>query len=158
MNKTVIGSMILALAALFLLIVSTISLEKTIGNQKVEVIDPSVLPEITPKEEEKKETKKEEKMNEYEKLEAKLENTAKTYVSTNNISTDRITSKELIEKEYLNEMIDPKNKKYVCNGYVTINNDEYNSYIRCYDPECEDTEDKKCENSYQTENYNQEFE
>lgn len=66
---------------------------------------------------------------EHEILEQKLMNTAKNYISNKEITYPiKITSDTLIEEGYMTTM---KDKKGECSGYVTYNNDNYYSYIKC---------------------------
>ena len=147
---TVATMVILILLALCLLTVSTIALNKLIETGDSNIVPDDVKPSLVSKD--KSETNKKEESNEtiltrtemaYKKLEDKLLNTAKTYVTTKNLNTAnlKITLDELVSLEYINEIVDPFNRKNKCEGYVTVINDEYNSYIKCGD-------------SYKTENYN----
>mgnify|MGYP003295391319 CR=1 FL=1 len=96
--------------------------------------------------EEEKESLPEKSYN-YHKLEESLETSAKEYYSANfdiekvgEIPLMTITSKTLIEKEYLDSL---ETNNEMCTGYVNIKNNEgslsYDSYIKC--------------DSYQTEGY-----
>lgn len=85
---------------------------------------------------------------EYEKLEEKLNKVALSYVSDNNIKINNykiiISLEELINKGYIKSINDPENNSK-CNGYAVYNGEKISSYIKCI-------------GSYQTDNYNKEFE
>lgn len=147
---TVTTMIILILLALCLLTVSTIALNKLIETGDSKVTPTDLKPSIVSKENtstKKNPTYEEEILTKtekaYRKLEDKLLNTTKTYVTTKNLNTTnlKITSEELITQEYINELVDPFNSKNKCEGYVTIINDEYKAYL-------------KCGNSYKTADYN----
>lgn len=76
------------------------------------------------------------KFKDYEKLEEKLLDSAKKYVDTNFLypegkQTLKVTSTELIEKDFLDEL---RFKNDVCTGYVKVYNDnvyKYDVFIKC---------------------------
>ena len=85
----------------------------------------------------------------YKTLLEKMANTAKIYVSTNYTGvTDKIVIKtsKLINDNYMDELIDPKDNKSKCVGYVIY--DGENSY----------TPYLKCSKNYKSDNYNESFE
>ena len=73
---------------------------------------------------------------EYRSLEEKLQMSAEKYTSDNFMYPDqggslKITSEELIEKNYLDEL---KKDKDVCQGYVEVTTDKfvkYKAFIKC---------------------------
>lgn len=87
------------------------------------------------KEIEKKEEKTNKENSEYQKLLDKMTNTAKIYITTNYTgTTDRIIIKtsKLVNDEYMDELIDPKDKDNTCKGYVIYDGvEEYTPYLNC---------------------------
>lgn len=87
--------------------------------------------------------------NEYKKLLEKMATTAKIYVTTNYTgTTDQIVIKtsKLVLDGYMDELVDPKDKKNNCKGYIVYDGDSsYTPYLNC-------------SNNYKSDNYNETFE
>lgn len=83
---------------------------------------------------------------EYKKLEEKLSKSAQSYFNNIKLGNYKIivSLEELISKGYIKTINDPENDSK-CNGYVIYDGEKVDSYIKCI-------------GTYQTDNYNKEFE
>lgn len=73
-------------------------------------------------------------MYDYSILEQSIKNAAKNYLNDNKLNESLsliISSKDLIEKNYLSNFYDLADEKNLCNGYVVYKSNKYTPYIWC---------------------------
>lgn len=75
----------------------------------------------------------------YSQIKTKMENATKIYLDENkNLKKEQaiIRLSTLINKKYMEQIIDPENDKKLCDGYVIYNgNEDYDTYLKCSDYE-----------------------
>lgn len=135
---------------LIILVVCVIVIDSNISKFNDVTEEPKNVSEINEaKKEEKVEVEENKKLTDYDILLEKMVNTAKIYVTTNYTGkTDQIIIKtsKLVTDEYMDELIDPKDKENKCIGYIIYDGESsYTPYLRCDD-------------NYKSENYNETFE
>ena len=86
----------------------------------------------------------------YSGIEEKMMHAARSYVNNyyykalEDGDSDYVTVKSLVDQKILSEPIDPQNKKIICTGYVTFEQDNGNTEFEPY---------LKCANNYETDGY-----
>lgn len=139
---------------LIILVVCVIVIDSNISKFNDNIEEPKNVSEINEEKTEDTEDKVEKveeskKLSDYDILLEKMINTAKIYVTTNYTGkTDQIIIKtsKLVVDQYMEDLIDPKDKENKCIGYIIYDGESnYTPYLRCG-------------NNFKSENYNESFE
>ena len=145
---------IFIVASLITLVICVIVYDRNFGNINTEGIDEAtqIIGESVKdnkKDDEIEEDSKTKENKDYKELLDKMTNSAKMYVSNNYTGkTEQVVIKlsELVNKDYMDQLLDPSDAEVICSGYVI------------YDGENNYTPYLKCGENYESENYNNEFE